>query len=119
MWISACPEGVTSRLPDALVLFGVRWRLGLPLPRGTVVGRCICGHSQPDPYGRHAGNCRWGGGRQLHHDYIATTLRLILAEAEARPFPKEVMLRSLWPLSGTKLPLNGPQTALKRPLTDP
>ena len=31
----------------------------------------------------------------MHHDYIATTLRLILAEAGARPFPKEVMLRSL------------------------
>ena len=78
-----------------MVFLAVRWRLGLKLPRGLLVGRCACGSRAPDPYGRHAGSCGWGGGRQLHHDYLAVCLRLILTEAGAWPGRGEVFLRPL------------------------
>ena len=95
MWLSACPEGATSQLPDGAVVLAVRWRLGLEVPAGMVAGRCVCGHKGPDRWGRHAGSCKWGGGRQCHHNYISACLRLVLAEAGAQARPGEVLLSEL------------------------
>ena len=92
MWITASPEGSTSKLPDAMVYFAVRWRLGLRIPTGMLAEPTVCGQTRPDPYGRHAGSCNWGGGRQAHHNYLAACLRLILTEAGATPHAGEIKL---------------------------
>ena len=55
----------------------------------------MCSRGDSTGMSRHEASCKYGGGRQAHHDMITTTFRRILAEAGARPFRGEMLLRQL------------------------
>ena len=94
-WLTGVPAGPDSTLADATLFVCLRWTLGLPLPSGVLAGNCVCSRGDSSGMGRHEASCKYGGGRQAHHNMITATFRRILAEAGARPFRGEMLLRQL------------------------
>eukprot|EP00973_Karenia_brevis_P028312 3901930-Karenia_brevis.AAC.1 len=102
-----------TELLDAVMTFGVRWRLGAPLASSTACcqigcrsrGNQACGRAL-DVLGDHAAVCKYGGYKTTRHSRIVRLLRAILRESGATVVGREVEVPGWRRADGTRARLD-------------